>query len=416
MSVAAAVAAVPSARFSERGRALLVLVALPLLYSFFGLTWMGFVPLMPEITSSYGVQRADGTLLITVISMAKSVVPILAGILAARLGVRRALLLAGALIVVAGVGPFLPTWGALVAARFVLGVGGAMWVTLLGPAGLALLPPSWRPIANAANGVAVNLGVIVALGVSLPLAALVGWRWAVSVGTGGAALCWTVCWLLCRPAASTGASAQGAPARPAPVREVLSAYAATLKLRETWLLALAFCGPLALYLVLNTFLGQHLEAAFALPRATAMGWLMWLNLWGVPASLGGGFLLARVWRSPRPYLVVASLLLPLAVAGAVWAPSDGLRAVCFALVGLGMFLPVSPLITAVQQLPGQTPGALGMILGTMFAVTYVVSSAVPSAIGPLLAQGAQLSTLLMIAGLLGATPLAGLLLRSARAG
>lgn len=404
MNVVAASAALPAARLGERGRALVVLTALPLLYAFFGLTWMGMVPVMPEVTAAFGVERADGALLITVISMAKSVVPILAGIVAASLGVRRALLLAGALIVVAGMAPFLPTWGALVAARFVLGVGGAMWVTLLGPAGLAVLPSSWRPVANAANGIAVNLGVIVALAVTLPLASLVGWQWAVSIGTLGAALCLLV---------TAAIGPFGAPPAPAPVKDTLIAYARSLKRRETWILALAFCGPLALYLVLNTFLGQHLEAAFALPRATAMRWLVWLNLWGIPASLGAGFLLARVWRSPRPYLVVASLVLPLAVAGAVWAPTDGLRAVCFALAGLGMFLPVSPLITAVQQLPGQTPGTLGMVLGTMFAVTYVVSSAVPSAIGPLLAQGASLPTLLMLAGLLGATPLAGLALRAA---
>lgn len=403
MSVAVATTALPATRVGERGRALVVLVALPLLYACFGLTWMGFVPLMPEITAAYGVERASGALLITVISMAKSVVPILAGVVAARLGVRRALLLAGALIVVAGVAPLLPSWGALVAARFLLGVGGAMWVTLLGPAGLAVLPSSWRPIANAANGIAVNLGVVVALAVMLPLSSMIGWQWAVSIGTLGAALCLLV-------TASVGPF--GPPPAPAPVRDTLAAYARTLKLRETWMLALAFSGPLALYLVLNTFLGQHLEATFELPRITAMRWLVWLNVWGMPASLGAGFLLARVWRSPKPYLVVASLVLPLAVAGGVLAPSDGLRALCFALAGLGMFLPVSPLITSVQQLPGQTPGALGMILGTMFAVTYVVSSAVPSAIGPLLEQGASLSTILMVAGVLGATPLAGLLLRS----
>lgn len=405
MNVAVATAALPAARLGERGRALVVLITLPLLYAFFGLTWMSFVPVMPEITAGHGVTRADGALLITIISMAKSVVPILAGIVAARLGVRRALLLAGALIVVGGAAPFLPDWGAMVSARFVLGVGGATWVTLLGPAGLAVLPASWRPVANATNGISVNLGVITALGVTLPLAALVGWQWAVSIGTVGAAACLAV---------TAAVGPFGAPPAPTPVAATLAAYARTLKLRETWVLAVAFCGPLALYLVLNTFLGQHLESAFGLQRAAAMRWLVWLNLWGVPASLGAGLLLARVWRSPRPYLVVASLVLPLAVAGAVLAPTDGMRALCFALAGFGMFLPVSPLITAVQQLPGQTPGALGMILGTMFAVTYVVSSAVPSAVAPLMENGVALGTILIAAGALGTTPLAGLLLRSAR--
>lgn len=383
-------------------RALALGVLLPLTYALFGATWMGFVPLLPELTAAHGVERADGTLLITVISMAKSVVPILTGIFAARLGLRRALLGAGVLMVIGGAAPWAQPFFAVVALRFLLGVGGAMWVTLMGSVVLAEIPKQRRAIANAVNGVAVNVGVIVALAVTLPLAAAMGVKPALSL----ASVLTGVCVALLSLLGGIGAAQQ----KHIPLLQTLTAYARTLRLGSTWLLALAFCGPLALYLVLNTFLGTHLEQAFSLPRAGAMRWLSFMNLCGVPVALLAGVWLARRPQLAGPMLLGSAVLLPLGVVGAVLAPTDALRAVAFALAGAGTFLPVSPLITTMQQLPGQTPERLAMIFGTLFAVTYLVSAAVPTWLGSAVAHGAALQTCLLGAALLGLTPLCGLLL------
>ena len=371
-------------------RPLIIGAAVPLMYMLFGMTWMGLIPVMPELTTSLGVERKDGTLFVTIISMAKSIVPILAGVIAARIGLTTTMRAAGVLILVGAAAPWLPDYAAVVAVRFVFGVGGAVWVTLMGPVVMAALPASQRPIANSLNGVAVNAGVIIALFVTLPLSEAIGWRMAASLASIGSGLCLLALFAVGRLGAAPAKTSVG---------DALLAYARTLKLSTTWILAVAFCGPLALYLVMNTFLGQHLES-FGVERAASMRWLSWLNLWGVPASLGAGVLLAKVYPKPGPYLVVAAIIVPLAVAAAVTVESDVLRAISFALVGFGMFLPVSPLVTTVQKMPGQTPQALGMIFGTMFAVTYVVSAAVPSAVGPLVEAGLSLGSVLTIAGLL----------------
>jgi hypothetical protein len=124
--------------------------------------------------------------------------------------------------------------------------------------------------------------------------------------------------------------------------------------------------------------------------------------------VGAGLLLAKRPRTARALLIASSVLLPLGVIGAVLAPSEGLRALSFAVAGFGTFLPVSPLITAMQQAPGQTPARLGMIFGTMFAVTYLVSAAVPSAVAAALAEGAVLQSALLWSAALGLTPIVGL--------
>jgi predicted MFS family arabinose efflux permease len=289
----------------------------------------------------------------------------------------------------------------MVAVRFVFGVGGAMWVTLMGSVVLAAVKAERRPFANSLNAIAVNIGVVTALFVTLPLAQSIGARPALTVACVAIALCFVVLLAL---------GDLGGATKPMPVVDTLRAYRMTLAVPTTWILALAFCGPLALYLVLNTFLATHLEAQFQISRADSMRWLSFMNLWGVPSSLLAGLMLARVHAGPRPYLVVASLLVPAAVVGAVLVDDSAARALCFALAGFGLFLPTAPLVTAVQKLPGQTPEKLAMVFGTMFAVTYLASAAVPTLVGALVAGGTPLATALVGAAVLGASPLVGLAL------
>ena len=405
MNTVALPPASPSSSSWWGGRVVVLAVVLPLVYALFGVTWMGFVPLMPEVTGALGVDKKDGTLLITVISMAKSIVPILTGLIAARLGMRRTLLSAGVLIVLGGAAPWVSDYSLAVLVRFVLGVGGAMWVTVMGSVVLAELPADKRPVANAVNGIAVNAGVIAALALTLPLAAWVGPRVALSIASVLSALCLV---------ALVGVGEIGGAAKPASLSDTLKAYAATLKVKTTWLLAIAFCGPLALYLVLNTFLGAHLEQSFGVARAASMRWLSFMNLWGIPASIGAGLWLVKKPDHTRLLLVLSAVLLPTGVAAAVLVPTDGARAVAFAVAGFGTFLPVSPLITAMQKAPGQTPARLGMIFGTMFAVTYLVSAAVPTWVGGAVEAGTPLQTALLFSALLGLTPAVGLGLLRAR--
>ena len=385
-----------------KARTLTIAALLPLVYLLFGVTWIGFVPLLPEVAKGVDKGIPDAAFLVVVISWAKSFVPILAGIVAARLGLTSTLRVGGALILVGGIAPWLHDYGAAVAVRFVFGIGGAVWVTLMGPVVLASLAPAQRPIANAVNGVAVNAGIVVAYAITLPLAQLVGPQWALTLSTFATGACLV--------ALSFVGKLGDAPA-PQPIGQTLLAYARTLKLAPTWILAVAFCGPLALYLMLNTFLAQHLVAEFHLERSAASHWMIWMNAWGVPVSLLSGVLLTKI-GTPKPMLV-ATIVAPLGLWLALSSSSDAMRAVGFVLVSVGLFLPVSPLVTTVQKLPGMTPQQFGMIIGTMFAVSYIVSSAIPTAMGPLVAHGVPLGSLLVGAGFLGVTPVVGLLLKRA---
>ena len=70
-------------------------------------------------------------------------------------------------------------------------------------------------------------------------------------------------------------------------------FADTTFVEATWILVVAFSGPLALYLLLNTFLSQFLIAEFHLDRTAASHRMVWLNAWALPTSLLSGVLLAK---------------------------------------------------------------------------------------------------------------------------
>jgi CP family cyanate transporter-like MFS transporter len=386
------------APWSPATRAVVVPVVLFGTYAAFGASWMAVVPLFPELKTSLGVDAAAVAWLVTVVALAKSVVPILAGVAAARVGLTWSLRVAAALMATSVVTPWLPGWTSQVAARLVFGVGGAMWLALMGAVVVDVVRPERRGFVNALNGVAVNTGAIVGLSAALPLQAAFGTQLALALLSSATVVFAALCFAL---------GPLGAAPPKVPVVDIGRAYARVLGERTTWVIAAAFCGPLALYLVMNTWLSTHLQGAFGMTRADAAGWLATMNLWGIPASLAIGIMLQRNIGPVRLHIAVGALLLPVGVAAALTV-DEVWRAVAFAVAGIGMFLPVAPLVTLLQRQPGMTAAKVGMVMGTMGSVTYVVSSVAPNVVGSLVDAGFALDGVLLPCCLLGLTPLVAL--------
>ncbi len=259
------VASIASAEASpSSARAIGVPLVLFGMYAAFGASWMAVVPLFPELEAALGVKRADAAWLVTVVSLAKSFIPILAGVAAARFGLTNTLRFAATCMAVSVVIPFLPGELSLwVAARFIFGVGGAIWLTLMGAVVVDVVAPARRGLVNAINGVAVNTGAIIGLKSALPLKEAVGHQWALSILSMATALFLLVL-------VAMGPMSKAAP-RAVSLSALLTSYKAVLAEKTTWFIAGAFCGPLALYLVVNTWLPSYLEAVYALSRADGTG-------------------------------------------------------------------------------------------------------------------------------------------------
>ncbi len=383
-------------------RSILIPLVLFGMYAAFGAAWLGLVPLFKELQAALDVDARAAGRLIGIVSLAKSFTPILAGIVAARVGLTATMRTAGLLMCLAVLVPWLPGFPLWVAGRFLFGVGGAVWFALMGAVVVDAVAPGARPAVNALNGVAVNTGAIVGLKFALPLAESFGFQTALSIFA-------LPIVLFSGLLVAVGPLSQSAP-KVVPVGAIAQSYLAVLKEKTTWIVAIAFTGPLALYLVVNTWLPTHLQEAFAMARAEASSWLVYMNLWGIPASLAVGFLLTRKIGAPRLHMLIGALLLPIGIWSALQAGDDDARKLWFAIAGIGMFWPVAPLVTALQRMPDMTAARVGMVLGTMGSVTYVVSSFAPDIVGRAVALGQPVAVTLLPCCIFGLTPVVALLL------
>ena len=341
-------------------------------YFVFGLSWIGYAPFLLEFQSQYGLSHGKASLLISSVSFAKIFVPFAAGWLAARLGIKRALGI-GMLCICASVfSPFLPDYSLLLASRFLFGVGGAVVVTLFGPAILQWFPLNERPLVNGFNGVAVNAGIALSLFLTVPLAGRFGKTHALAGYAFVSLLLTLAWWVFGRERGETEASALPA----------ANDYSDVLRSKETWYLALGFAGPLALYLVFNTWLPTfyHQVLGMTLTQGSQLTGLA--NLVGIPAAIFGGVLTKR-FAVRKPFIWGSAIVLSLSGSG-LFLARDPLWLMCSAIVfGVSLFLWVSPLVTLAMELPGMTPVRFGMVMGVFFGVSYIVAFFAPVIVGML---------------------------------
>jgi cyanate permease len=367
------------------------------MYVSFGMAWMGFIPLLQDIEAAYGIGHSQGSWLISIISLAKSIFPIITGVIAARYGLTKTLRFGGLLIFMGIIIPWLPDYFSCLAGRFLFGIGGAMWVTLMGAVTMQVFEAKHRPVINSLNGVAVNVGVIISLWFSLPISEILGWQMTLTVYSMISGLFVLLLWYFGDLPVSANNN----------VNKIK--YTDALKLPVTWIISFAFTGPLVLYLVFNTWLPIYYQEVFNIAKLQTMQWMTWMNLWGIPAALATGFLL-QMFRKCKAFILTAAILLPVVSATAVIMNNSSILAVMLALTGIGLFLSVAPLITLLQNQPQMNPQLLGMVLGTMFSVTYILSSIAPGIIGYCYDLHIRLDYLLLACCLLSVSPAIALLL------
>lgn len=359
----------PSRTSQSDSRRFVVEAILFCLYLVFGISWLAYAPLLPELSGHYQFDKAQGGLLISLVSLAKAFVPLFAGAMAARFGLKRALLVGACFSALAVFLPWLPNFTSLAAGRFLFGVGGAVIVTLMGPMVMTWFPKKELPMVTGLNNVAVNTGITVALFVTVPITKAVGWRTTLMIF---GALCGllAVLWALF--------GAEG------PIKRELKAETAEekprliemLKRPETYWLGLAFTGPLSLYLALNSWLPSHYETAFGLERSAAAQMTGLFNAVGIPVAIVGGYLCSVLGRR-RPLIILSGLLMPISSYFLINSPLHSVRLVSAVILGASLFLYVAPLFTIPMELPNIDAPRVALMMGCVFSLAYIVSTVSP---------------------------------------
>lgn len=339
-------------------------------YFVFGLSWIGYAPFLADFQARYALSHGQAGMLISAVSFAKIFVPFVAGALAARVGVKRALFWGMLCICASLLTPFAPNYLVLLGSRFLLGVGGAVVVTLFGVAVLQWFPPDERPLMNGINGVAVNAGITLALFATVPLSDRFG-RTEVLSGYALVSLLLTLAWWLL-----------GRDRGPAQATSSAAGYGDVLRSRTTWYLALGFAGPLSLYLVFNTWLPTFYKQALGLAAGQSSQLIGLANLVGIPAAVVGGFLTQHT-RRRRPWIWGSGIVVCLSGFGLFLNRDLTWLTVSAMVYGISLFLWVSPLLTLAMELPGMTPARLSLVMGVFFGGSYIVAFFAPILTGAL---------------------------------
>ncbi|MFN8673212.1 MAG: MFS transporter [Candidatus Sericytochromatia bacterium] len=371
------------------------------MYVSFGMSWMSVIPIRKEILEALAIDAPKYAVIISSISLAKSVFPIIAGILATKIGISNTLRLSSLLISLGIITPWLPDYYEWIVSRFLFGVGGAMWVTLMGAVTMQIFEPEKRPVINSINGIAVNLGVVIALWYTNVLSASFGWKTTMSMYSIVSIVLAVLFWAMGQigPVPQKNTNNENKEVK----TEDEFTYFSTLKLPVTWLISVAFTGPLALYLVFNTWLPIYYEETLQISKLTTLNYIIMMNVWGIPSAVITGLLIQKI-KKCKPFLILASILLPIVSFYSVKTSDASILPFTLALTGVGMFLSVSPLTTLLQNQPKMNPKIIGMILGTMFSVTYIISSAVPSIVGYFYALKYDLGSILAFCSLIALSP------------
>lgn len=339
------------------------------MYLVFGISWLAYAPLMPELAAEFGFDMAKGGLLISLVSLAKAFVPLFAGAMAARFGLHRALLVGSCFAGLAVFLPLLPTMTSLLIGRFVFGIGGAIIVTLMGPLVMTWFSKEELPMVTGMNNVAVNTGITVALFATVPLANRLGWQKTL-IGFGALCAVLSVLWAI------LGAEGPVKRELKAGLAETKPTLTEMLRRPETYWLGLAFTGPLSLYLALNSWLPSHYETAFGLERAAASQMTGLFNLVGIPVAILGGYLCSKLGKR-RPLIILAGLLMPVSSYLLVTTTVHGVRLGSAVVLGASLFLYVAPLFTIPMELPDIDAPRVALMMGCVFSLAYIASTVSP---------------------------------------
>jgi CP family cyanate transporter-like MFS transporter len=367
------------------------------MYLAFGLSWLAYAPLLGQLEASFHVEHAASALLISAISLASALVPMLAGWLGSRLDLRKSIALGGVLCASAVVVPWIGSFPVVIGLRFLLGVGGSVIATWMGPVIMGWFPPRQWALINGFNTVSCNVGITLAMYATLPISERFGWRQTLT-GFGCLSAGLTVLWLLLSPRTVAVVNQNEEPSVSA---------GEVLRRASTWWMVLAFTGPLASYLALNSWLGQHLVEAHDLTSDQAPRLVGYISLVGLPIAPLGGWITTRLGLR-RPILLFAGMVLPLTTLALIWDNHPYLWATA---VGFAFQLYVSALFTIPMELPGASRSSVGMTMGTILSLSYILAFGSPILVGWLRDHsGSYAAGLSLFAGLSASLAVGGWLL------
>ena len=374
-----------------------------------GLNLFAVSPLLPLAIDDYGISRAQAGMLISLPMLVGALLGIPGGMLAARIGLKRAYMLSWLSMSLLALSAITPSFPAMLLLRLSYGVGLALMVSASGPLVMQWFRRREILIINALNTAILSLGVAISVAGAVPLAQWLDWKTALTVFSGVGvigAILWPLAPKAPPPAPSESPPPAGNTRRGGiSLREVLT----VLRGRAVALLVAADAGIFIQYTALTGWLPTFYHEARGLSSSEAGLLTSILPFVGIFAVIAGGALPMRF--SYRSILLLSGVL---AIAGGLGSflltPAPAIYLSVIAL-GIGSWLYVPTLLTIPIRLPGATPERVAVIWGSFMTFSGIGMFIAPIMVGAIRdAAGSYLIGFLICAAASWALLISGILL------
>jgi cyanate permease len=364
-----------------------------LTYVLFGMTWSAAGSFLGEIMQDLGIGLSRASFINTSVSAAKILGPIVAGALSARLKLKRAFLAASFLISLGVLAPVSSSFWAILAARFLMGLGGALVVVYFTPIVMEWFDEQERVVVNGLNFVSISVGMTFGLAFTEEIRGLLGGSWrATLLLYSSVSIVLFLLWLFLGKDRGGDGVGIGVPRKERPSKDTVlrgeragemgmevppeqkGSLGQALRDINTWKLILCYFGLLSVYLVMITYAPQYyrrsgvFEATSPVYLAPSIALIS-----SIPAAFLGIWISRRSGRRIPLLRISGALIVP-----GVLVMFFSLRVVpVFAgavLTGFGMFFWRPALFSIPQELPGSTPVKSGYMMSVFWAVCYSLAT------------------------------------------
>lgn len=268
-------------------------------------------PLLPLIMADLSISRGTAGWFVSAPQIMMTAFSVPAGILANRIGLKKTFAIGFFLEAVGILTPFCVSYPTLLVTRVLFGIGAAMTNPLASGIIAQWFSSKELPLVNGLTQSGGSVGNTLAYYVSVPLAVLISWRWALgsySLVALISAILWTILGRE-RPrvvvTVPRDRTLQSPPTRASP--PVRKSTRQILMQKETLALALGVFGPFCLYIMFAAWLPAYYYEVFKMPLAQASYVTAIFKLVGIPSVILGGILPTRLGVR-KPIIVISGLM------------------------------------------------------------------------------------------------------------
>ena len=326
-------------------------------YLTFAMSWVGASTFMQDIMKQVGIHSlTQASSLSTAVTIAKIVGTAIAAAIVGKIGLRRAVLLAGLLVCFGICTPLVTNFGLLIASRFLMGLGGALMIVYFNPIVVSWFAPSERPAVNGLNNITFNLGAVLTMFLLQPAVSVLGSWGHVLTAISFASVLLTLLWLT---------FGQAGPVKATDVAVKDEHYPFSKGLRDpfTWKLATIYSGMLSFYIVMFTFY----PAAGINETHTVL-------LSGLGGGIAGMVVASRV-RDRMRLLRISGAFQALFACLLSFSKNPTIVFLSAIMLGIFLILPLATVFTLGQDQPGMTWARVSVRFSIFWSVSYVIATA-----------------------------------------